>query len=192
MAERARDLLRMNAPMNKSRKVSPIGVAGGVLSLAGVCLGIVSLGKKTERSTSPVQPPTTPRPAGEQIVAESSEVSEAQCEFVEVAEALQSQALLSCVSQPCPADEDARTNTELPVAEEHEEQSRFSEESDSEQMKPEDPIREARPPQQAITDLARNGASPLAIAQMLGISVGEVELTLKLQQRISTSAGRLR
>src|SRR3982751_6005502 len=65
MAQRTRDLLGKPALIKKARSTHPIGLARGVLSLAGLCLGIVSLGKKNgpqtgSRAASPIQPKSGP------------------------------------------------------------------------------------------------------------------------------------
>ena len=131
--------------MNKARTSYPISIAGGVLSLAGLCLGILSLDKKRERRTDPSR---SVEPQGEQV-----------------------QTL-------------AKTPDHL------ERQNDSPDKSVMEELTPADSNREPRPSREMIADMARKGESTLAIAQALGISVGEVQLTLKLQQFAVSAARR--
>ena len=67
--------------MNRARRNHTVGVAGGVLSLFGLCLGILSVGNKGGRrnGTAPV-PSARPKPQSMQSLAET------QCEPEEALE----------------------------------------------------------------------------------------------------------
>lgn len=143
--------------MNKVRKSHPIGLAGGVLSAAGLCLGIFALGKKgEERGTTSQAPPIEPRP--EQMLG---------------------------------TEEYLAVGTETKVLQGFEDQLKPSETPATEEPVQPNSGRDIQPSRQTISDLARKGESALAIAQALGISVGEVQLTLKVQGR-TACAGHTR
>jgi hypothetical protein len=153
--------------MKKVPGTHPIGLASGVLSLAGLCLGIVSLGKKAEARTGskavpPVQPQSEPSPRPEMRPAEASIVDP----------------IVNSTRQVEPAVIESR------ASEDCEHPLRLSEDSEVEDF-----ARKVLTSSDLISDLAREGRSPIEIAQVLGISVGEVQLTLKLQER-SAAAGR--
>ena|SRR3982750_3315148 len=153
--------------MKKVPGTHPIGLASGVLSLAGLCLGIVSLGKKAETRTgpkavTPIQPKSEPSAIPEMRPAEVSIADP----IVSLTEQVELAVLESRASEDC----------EDPL--------RLSEISEVEDFS-----RKIPTSSDLISDLARQGKSPIAIAQVLGIAVGEVQLTLKLQER-SAAAGR--
>jgi hypothetical protein len=138
--------------MNRARSTHSIGLAGGVLSIAGLCIGILKLGKKTPHENS--ARPADPRPPRSEHNSKRTEIA---------------------TLEP--------TGPELP------EEILRPANSVTEEVRAPEPSREHQSAAETIADLARSGESPLAIAQALGISMGEVQLTLKLQQR-SASAGR--
>lgn len=128
----------MDGHVNKPRKNHSIGLAGGVLSVAGLCVGILSIGRKTDRRSGAAPALSLPR----------------QFELVE----------------PLPEQECEPDKSGTP---------------DVESMYPTPQPRSSR---EMITDLAEQGESVIAIAQRLGISVGEVQLTLNLKARTASAS----
>ncbi|MFL6451197.1 MAG: hypothetical protein ACJ746_26490 [Bryobacteraceae bacterium] len=153
--------------MNKARTTYPIGVAGGVLSLAGVCIGIFSLGKSGNPRTSRLHSIEPPRGLPRPLAHPSDQVYEHD----QLVEAYQPQEL------------------EIPTEPHGPHESVPTEVSVSEPLTPAEPAAEVRCSRVLIEDLARKGESPLAIAETLGISVGEVQLTLNLH-RLALSASK--
>jgi hypothetical protein len=140
--------------VNKARKNHAIGVAGGVLSLIGVCVGILSVGRKTERrnEAAPVRS-VLPEPKPIESLAER------HCEPQEALERLPVPVVENEPQQTLDLNAGPRCSREM------------------------------------IADLAAQGQPAAAIAQSLGISVGEVQLTLRLQARtgsVSADAGEER
>ena len=128
--------------MNRVRKNHTVGVAGGVLSLFGLCVAILSVGKNTgERTGAARMPPAPPKPQP------SPSLAATPCEPGEALE-----------PQPVP----------VAVSEAHQ---------------PSDLNAAPRSSREMIADLAAQGQPAVAIAKLLGISVGEVQLTLRLQAR---------
>src|SRR4051812_7834644 len=156
--------------MNKARTSHTVGLAGGVLSLAGLCVGIF-LGKKGGRTTlgprfvEPLPEPVQP--------------------FVKVLDELEREQELADVYQTQQVESPVLGGTEVHDTQ----QSGSLDRSVTEGLTPAERNPELRTLQEVISDLAHKGESALAIAQVLGVSVGEVQLTLKLQQ-FSAFAGR--
>lgn len=142
--------------MSKAPKSSSFGLAGGVLSVLGLCVGIVSLGKKQGTAVKSLPAPfAAPRQEAGQPVFDANDRTGAQ-----VAELFVEQDL-----EPQLCSEESAIGECLELG----------------------PERSAA--QDTIADLAKKGDSTLAIAQALGISIGEVQLTLRLQY-LSAAAGR--
>jgi hypothetical protein len=155
--------------VNKARTSHPIRLAGG-LSLAGLCVGIFSLGKKAERRTGR-RPSVEPHPEQPRPFAKASDHVERQHDLAGAYQSQQVESPGCSDTETIDMDECSLESTVIEV------------------LAPEVQDREIRTSREVIEDLAGKGESTLAIAQALGISVGEVQLTLKLQQ-FSASAGR--
>jgi hypothetical protein len=130
--------------VDRAQKNRSIGLAGGVLSAAGLCIGILSIGKKTEGRDRAEAGRWHPRPV--------EPLSEPVCEQAELPQ-------------------------EKPVAT-----------PGNEGREPSDSNVVPRTSREIIADLNAQRQPVLAIAQMLGISVGEVHLTLKLQGRTASAS----
>jgi hypothetical protein len=139
--------------MKKTGKTNSIGLAGGVLSAAGLCIGIISLAKKS---------PVRMKSYGVSSLRETPVVEVTAEEEVQ-AEAYESPIETLELQSPVASAKAAAAGRP-------------------------DTVGEERSARQAIFELANQGESVVAIAQVLGISTGEVQLTLRLRQR-SASAG---